>query len=122
MKKSVLLSIAILLAVCMNGILICELMGHSNATEIAINDTVVPPMTSPIPKQPRAEEKVDMDILLVPADGALVGPSVLPPRRVVCYNHWDYKPYQPVRNLVRYFHNNRPLRRLICPRSLFIRR
>ena len=101
MKKHLLLSIAIFLATIMNGILIYELINQSSAAaEITVNDIV-----------PKTKTVTNIKVRIVEV------PTI---RRVVYYQRWEYKPCQPTRNVCRFFHNNRPLRRAVCSKSLYL--
>lgn len=124
--RNFLLSIAIFLAVCIDGILISEITNYKT-TEIAVNDKAISiPESPPIPQKRKATtERETTQILVVPQPGVIVSPPAVfvePPhfRRIVCFQRWEYRPHQPIRNFVRFLHNRRPLRRLVCQNSLYI--
>ena len=110
--KNFLLSIAIFLAVCINGILISEMPGKATGTEIAINDKTTSVPEVPVVK--KEEMKVTEKEAVLPVPQEQVQESELVVTSRVIY----YQPRQPVRNFFRFL--LRPLRRPACFRSLYI--
>jgi hypothetical protein len=100
--RNILLTIAIALAACINGILAYDLSLCGNR-EIAVSEAPKIRIEAPVPaiKVPETvatEGVTDIEVLIVQ------------PPVVRCYPKWEYRPFQPVRNLVRFFHNRKPVR------------
>jgi hypothetical protein len=99
MSRNILLTIAIILAAGMNGILAYDISSRCGK-EIVVATNPSPPTTiEPVVKSPEVEPQID--VLIVPTT-----PEICYPIRT----RWEYRPFQPVRNLIRLFHNRRPFR------------
>lgn len=99
--RTKLLILAIFLATLMNGILLYELplFNKSFANDIAVN-VDKPSADSPKINTP----KVDLKAETQPTD-KVVG-VILPYR----YSRWEYRRFEPLRNLIRCHHNRKLLR------------
>ena len=104
--RNILLTIAIVLAAGINGILAYDISlrsGKDKEIVVAANTspTTIKPIVEPVEPivEPVAKVPVETDpinILIVPTT-----PEVYYP----IYTRWEYHRFQPVRNLVRFFHN-----------------
>lgn len=100
--RNILLTIAIVLAACINGILAYDLSLCGKNTEIAVVSES-PKIMVEAPVVPEvAGTTEDIEVLIIQ------------PPVVHCYPKWEYRPFQPVRNLVRFFHNRRQVIRRYC--------
>ena len=101
--KTTLLTIAMFLACVINGLLLYEAFAASNvnSTEIAVQKDNLSP------------QKDDLSIPQITVEQGLEVQTQ--ECEIVNSNaYWVYQPAQPVRNVVRFFHNRRPVRNFVA--------
>jgi hypothetical protein len=120
--RNFLLSVAILLALLINGSLIYDLAASPQSSEVAIITQEIE-KESPIKEEEKEKEPEALPSAIA-AEVCFVAKEVAVQEQYCpsqgcnsgCYSRcngsrWNYTPGQPVRNVVRFFHNRRPVRR-----------